>query len=238
MKETFFKPNKSNTGFMAEFQLGRDSKSGNPKFYAKVVAQETWDPAARSGKGNGTFKNNLKDPMKSINVGLETHELAGIIRVIDANFRAEGLIIPTEEAKNNLKTWSTVHDGKDYKTQLYFKPYVVAAKSEKDPNLFKCYYFELTSDKIKGSDGNKRFSIAITFDEAAVLKEFFKAAIIKLLEGNSLVPNGNGEGGYSGGAANGNGPNAQSYANTTQPAAVGAPIPGGNSYQEDDDLPF
>ena len=100
MRVQIYKPNKTSSGCAFTFQIG--FRDGLPEFYVNAVQQASWNAQARTG----SFKENAKDPNKSLNAKLGEFELGEILNSFEKN-------IP----------WSQFHTFADNKTTFLFAPW-------------------------------------------------------------------------------------------------------------------
>ena len=102
MKLNFYKPNRSGTGIAASFNVGLAKKEEEPALFMNFVRQFSWN----NETNQGSFKENAKDPQKTLSIKLNQIEAASLIRAI-----------------RNSTEFSTVHTYGDSTTSIKFGPY-------------------------------------------------------------------------------------------------------------------
>lgn len=74
MKATLYKPNSKNTGCLGSFSLSK--KTGEPPtLYISLVQQFSWNDSSKKG----SFKENAKNPNKSLNIKMTLNEAGEFI---------------------------------------------------------------------------------------------------------------------------------------------------------------
>lgn len=152
----FYKPNKNNTGGAVTFSFS--SKGDDGAIFAELVKQNGWDEKARGGQGNGIFKGGDK-----INLKFSFAEVGGIMRALSRNLPSAPKIVHATD--KGSKTATFLQWGKDSAGNGDFKGWALSASS-------------------KDKDGNQvKASCSFSFDEAIVLLEWFRFALVHVFTG-------------------------------------------------------
>lgn len=152
MSLEIYKPNKSNAGSAASFQISRNQKTNEPSLYVRIVRQSGWDDRTKTG----SFKENWNKDGEFIALKFTETECASIMNVVaDWTFKEK---------------FSTVHvfQGVESssKTSISFSPY--------EKKMTKgTFAYGLSVIR----DGNQRFSISLEKAEAVLLSEFLRRFI-------------------------------------------------------------
>lgn len=145
-----YKPNKKCTGCAFSFNLSEDKKS----FWINAVQQGSYNENATTAN-KGTFKENAKNPEKSISVKLNQTELGGVIAGI-----------------RTFSPWDTFHtyvkDSSEIKTQIKLGIW-------ERPNNPKGDAMSLSIVQ-----GEKKFGIALEKGEAEVLRIKMEQAVLEM----------------------------------------------------------
>lgn len=153
MRLAFYKPNASNTGSAASFQISK-KEGEEPVFYVNIINQFSWDAAKRTG----SFGANRKDPDKSVAFKLNEVELGEVLHTI-----------------NTTISWSGYHKSANGSTQIRFAPYKKRrGVKEGEPDSgedYLCYGFSVIKN------GSNRFKIPLEPGEylrlAAFINKYF-----------------------------------------------------------------
>ena len=142
---SFYKPNSKNTGaaFSANFK-------GN-ELYFNIVKQASWNEASR----RASFKENVKNPQKSLSVKLNTTEAANIIYAIDTKGK-----------------YSTYHKSKSQNLNINFELMV-----DKQTNAEKGYSLRILKEDLGNSVDKISFSMGFYFAEAVILRSYLEEFI-------------------------------------------------------------
>ena len=157
MKYSIYKPNSKNLGAAFSFEIS-NLKSGEPALFISAVQQSGWNDNSKTG----SFKENAKNPEKSINVKMSTNE-AG-------------------EFLSSLKTripFVAFHKNNDDSTVIKFTPWD-KNKTIKEKDGDKTYSspaFGLSISK----NSSKIFKIAFEAGETEVLSVLLKDFIMQSL---------------------------------------------------------
>jgi hypothetical protein len=151
-----YKGNKKNTGNAASLQLSNDKKS----FWLKAINQFSWDEN-KPGQNKASFKENAKNPNKSINVKLNITELGGIVHAL-----------------KNWEPWDVVHkyEKGDQTITTHIKVGVWERKEHPKGNAMS----------IGISQGEKKFSVALEKGEMEVVRIFMENAVFEMLKAGSV----------------------------------------------------
>lgn len=156
MNYPIYKGNKKNTGNAASFQLSNDKKS----FWLKAVNQFSWDEN-KPGQNKASFKENAKNPEKSINVKLNVTELGGIIFAL-----------------KNWEPWDTVHKyekgGQNITTHIKVGVWNRPDHPKGD------------AMSIGVSQGEKKFSVALEKGEIEVVRILMEHAIVEMMKAGNV----------------------------------------------------
>ena len=101
MNLAIYKPNRNNSGFAFNFQVGI-GKGGEPVLYVTAIAQHSWD----SKKRIGSFSENRKDPEKNASIKFNEFECGEILSCL-----------------KNRYVYETFHAFDDNKTIIRFTPW-------------------------------------------------------------------------------------------------------------------
>lgn len=147
-----YKGNKKNTGNCASFQLSNDKKS----FWIKAVNQFSWDES-KPGQNKASFKENARNPDKSISVKVNPTELGGIIFALD-----------------NWEPWETVHkyekNGQNFTTSIK-----IGVWNRPDNPKGNAMSLSITQ-------GEKKFGVALEKGELKVVKIMMESAVVEMLK--------------------------------------------------------
>lgn len=153
MQYVLYKPNPSNSGHAVNLSFQAKTKEGkvDPTFYITLLKQSSWD----AEKKNGSFKASIGQAGKQINLKMGLHEMGGIARIIRQN-RVKG---------DNDSTAKFFHTFADTSTQISFQGFT----HEKFGAGFR----------LSVSQGQDKFSIAFTPDEAECILVFINTGLAK-----------------------------------------------------------
>lgn len=142
---TFYKPNSKNTGsaFSANFK--------GQELYINITKQFSWSESDR----RASFRENLKNPQKSLSVKMNTVEAASMIYSI----------------RNKIK-YTSYHKSKNQKLSIFFEAYI-----DKATNLEKGFAFKVLKEDAGNSVDKINFSVGFSFSELVVLELFFEEYI-------------------------------------------------------------
>lgn len=147
---SIYKPNSSNKGHAAHFSFSPESKC----VFVKLVKQSAWNPQTKEG----SFKQDSKDPTKSVSAKFSVAEL--------------GKFVNSFERRVPLNLY---HQSDNGSSKIYLAP----KQTKNDKGETNCY-FNLTISK--GQDLN--FFISIDEGEAVLLREGFKMCLTHILKSN------------------------------------------------------
>lgn len=137
---SFYKPNSKNTGaaFSANFK-------GSELFF-NIVKQASWNDAQR----RGSFKENVKNPQKSLGVKMNSIEAANIILAMDTKGK-----------------YSTYHKSKNQNLNIIFELMV-----DKTTGAEKGFSLRILKEDVANSVDKISFSMGFYFPEGIILKTF------------------------------------------------------------------
>lgn len=137
---SFYKPNSKNTGaaFSANFK-------GSELFF-NIVKQASWNDAQR----RGSFKENVKNPQKSLGVKMNSIEAANIILAMDTKGK-----------------YSTYHKSKNQNLNIIFELMV-----DKATGAEKGFSLRILKEDVANSVDKISFSMGFYFPEGIILKAF------------------------------------------------------------------
>lgn len=154
MPLTLFKPNSKNTGSLCKFNFGPAKKGGDTKgelsLYVSIIQQATWNAGTKSG----TFKENAKNPDKTISIKMSEFEVGGFINSI--------------KRRVELKGYHT-HASKAGQVQFSFTPSI-----NQTTNLFQGFAFSVLRN------GKDKFYVPIAAGEAENLTVFLDLGLKNL----------------------------------------------------------
>jgi hypothetical protein len=170
MSLSLYKPNSKNTGCGFSFQAGLDKKNNQTTLYAKAIKQHSWD----SGKKQGYFAQNSKNPEKNIIIKFNEFECGEIIHAI-----------------KNRKEYSTFHSFGEDKTVIKLSPWdKKAKKSFKNSDSGQWEEKWITVDAFSISftrNGNQLFGIGLEPGESQCLLEFMRFILQKIFSERNAV---------------------------------------------------
>jgi hypothetical protein len=143
---SIYKPNKANAGCACTFQYSAKDKT----VFINAILQHSWNDAERSG----SFRENMKNPEKSISVKLSAFECGAIINSIESFTEA-----------------SMFHTFNDSVTTIGFTPWV-----KKDEKGTKAFGLKIIKNK------TITFKMPIEYGEAVVIREFLKNSLNKIFD--------------------------------------------------------
>lgn len=166
MPVKIFKPNPRSTGALFNFNFGPAKKGGDLKgdlaLYVSAVQQASWNDANKTG----SFKENAKNPQKTIRVKMSEFEIGNFINSI--------------KRRTEFKGYHS-HDGRAGHVQFSFSP------SKTDAGDFRGFLFSILRD------GKEKFMVPITAGEAENLLVFLDFGL-KTLYANRFKTQFSGEG--------------------------------------------
>lgn len=137
---SFYKPNSKNTGaaFSANFK--------GSELYFNIVKQASWNDAQR----RGSFKENVKNPQKSLGVKMNSIEAANIMLAMDTKGK-----------------YSTYHKSKNQNLNIIFELMV-----DKATGAEKGFSLRILKEDVANSVDKISFSMGFYFPEGIILRAF------------------------------------------------------------------
>ena len=150
----FYKPNKKNTGAACRFWMSTNRKTGVANgVMARIVKQVSYNDST----GKGSFRDNVKNPLKMVMAKFSIAEVCGIIDCVESHGKRE-----IEETHSSEKQYVMINFG----------------KYERDGNLVG-YSFRVVKKLKEDSTQKPSFIFGFTFPEAILLKTFLKEVLRK-----------------------------------------------------------
>jgi len=207
-----FKPNKKNTGHMAQFNTNVNEYNGQQKLscFFRLTKQAGWNDQ----NNTGSFKDNMKNPDKYLSILITPEEAGEIVRTINRlQDSAQGY---HQNQKGTSQFWFSYNEKEyDGKTKKYF-----------------------TLIMVKNGDSENKYWVNLALGEAEILRLFLEKYITEslVMKGETYGGNGN-----EGGGQQSYGFNDAVPASNDGSAVIGANKAnsgGGSAPPDEDDLPF
>lgn len=170
---SFFKPNKSNSGFHFKFNVN-PSKNGDEfcdlAIYIQATRQARWD----TNTNQGSFKENFNNPEKSISVKMNLTEMMEVSSLIDriksfSPISAKYIEGTVNNQKCSFYRANFFHQWDGGNTVIKVSPVTVdTAKGEIFPNGV---FFSISKD------GTNRYTIRLTWGELGELQALLRWAM-------------------------------------------------------------
>lgn len=143
---SFYKPNSKNTGaaFSANFK--------GSELYFNIVKQASWNDSSR----RASFKENVKNPQKSLAVKINTTEAANIILAMETKGK-----------------YSTYHKSKNQNLNINFE-----LMMDKQTDTEKGFSLRILKEDVANSVDKISFSMGFYFAEGLILKAFLNEFIV------------------------------------------------------------
>jgi hypothetical protein len=145
-----YHPSKSVKGFACSFWASRQYKG----LFATLIKQSGWDEKNQ----NGTFKDNLNDPTKTVNIKLSDFEACAILDCVDRN-----------------RPFSTFHQNDELPKSISFTPWIFQPPADdegiKPPAIQKGFSFTVVIGNKTDTNKNS-FYIGLTYAEARLVREY------------------------------------------------------------------
>lgn len=149
---SIYKPNSKNTGHAAHFSFNSEEKC----LFVNIIKQSSWNPQTK----NGSFKQDSKDPTKSISAKFNAIELGKFINAFERR-------VPV----------SLYHQSENGSSKIYLAP-----KVANNTDGSTSHYFNFTISK--GQDLN--FFISFDEGETVALREGLKMCLTNIMKSNII----------------------------------------------------